>query len=656
MKWTPEELDAVKQHLPEYMAEHHGWKKGKNIRCINPDHQDDNPSMGLNLKGEVPRLKCFSCGESYSLIDVIMIDHDLDLNGAIQKAFELYGKAEKPERKEMERPETDFTKEAATAHENMRKEADGNDGAVLDYLISRGLEPEIINRYRIGEVPVYNDMLKRYPSLRAENTDEKFIIFPFMDEHGNVPYFLAEVAERREGKPRYRDIKYLEKPLFNERYLKGKNPEIVAICEGIYDALSLEGIGIPAIALCGTGQTRRLIELISNRRPASKFLILMDNDGTGYKAQNELAAFFSQNRIPYSIPNYLGLGNDPNAAMIRRKDDFKRIVLAYMERLKGKEYRAENYADQSPRRFLEGYYGYLGNQENRQAYPTGLSNLDELLDGGLYTGLYILGAVSSLGKTTFILQIADYIAETGRDVLFISLEMGKFEVISKSFSRNTFIQSLETAGDGRLAKTSRQIMTGNGFRFWTDEEKKNLENARQSYLGYCDNVAIIEGTNNFGLKNIREALQKHMAERQKKPVLIIDYLQIISPDDPRSSDKQNTDRAVKELKIISRDFDIPVIVISSLNRGGYEKVEMASFKESGAIEYSSDILIGLEYMAGQEENRQLIERGIGIPIKCRILKNRNGQKGDINFTFFPKFNYFMPRKEEKRGLSNGKRR
>ena len=85
--------------------------------------------------------------------------------------------------------------------------------------------------------------------------------------------------------------------------------------------------------------------------------------------------------------------------------------------------------------------------------------------------------------------------------------------------------------------------------------------------------------------------------------MLIDYLQIVAPADMRATDKQNTDKAVLELKRISRDFKIPVIGISSFNRDSYKagggvnqgKVSMTDYKESGAVEYSADVLIGLEF-------------------------------------------------------------
>jgi replicative DNA helicase len=150
-------------------------------------------------------------------------------------------------------------------------------------------------------------------------------------------------------------------------------------------------------------------------------------------------------------------------------------------------------------------------------------------------------------------------------------------------------------------------------------------------------------------------------------------MQILAPADPRSTDKQNTDKAVVELKRISRDFNIPVIGISSFNRDSYsEPVSMKAFKESGAIEYTSDVLIGLQYTGmdyemytvvrnnGEEvrwetekdsrryqrikdlfkENEVNAKAGDGISIDVKVLKNRSGAKGTQVLTYYPKFNCY----------------
>ena len=127
----------------------------------------------------------------------------------------------------------------------------------------------------------------------------------------------------------------------------------------------------------------------------------------------------------------------------------------------------------------------------------------------------------------------------------------------------------------------------------------------------------------------------------------------------RATDKQNTDKAVLELKRLSRDYSIPIIGISSFNRDNYTApVNMASFKESGAVEYSSDVLLALQYEGmdwqegenEKERNKRVRElmssviskgkQGQAQSIQVKVLKNRNGSKGDTAIDFYPMFNYF----------------
>ena len=125
------------------------------------------------------------------------------------------------------------------------------------------------------------------------------------------------------------------------------------------------------------------------------------------------------------------------------------------------------------------------------------------------------------------------------------------------------------------------------------------------------------------------------------------------------TDKQNTDKAVLELKRLSRDYEIPIFAISSFNRESYsEPVSMKSYKESGAIEYSSDVLIGLQYkdmdyQKGEKQPQRLeriaeiikdvnqrAKNGQDIEIEVKVLKNRNGQRDRTIIKYYPMFNYF----------------
>lgn len=304
---------------------------------------------------------------------------------------------------------------------------------------------------------------------------------------------------------------------------------------------------------------------------------------------------------------------------------------------------------------------------------TGFKTLDKALGGGLFPGLAFVGAVSSLGKTTFCLQLADNIAAQGVDVLVFSLEMSRGELISKSLSRLTLNES-ERRGQGQeLAKTTREIMTGAFYKRYSPEGLQVIDKAYEDYREYSDRLYFFEGVGDIGTDQIKETIERHIELTGNKPAVVVDYVQIIAPPDMRASDKQNVDKNVLELKRISRDFDIPIIGISSFNRNSYtDEVNMTAFKESGALEYGADLLIGLQYsfmktrivtkkhkdgtsykapeskderaariVRAVEQMNEQDETGLPALIDLKILKHRNGgKKKPLQFAFWRKYNKF----------------
>jgi len=285
------------------------------------------------------------------------------------------------------------------------------------------------------------------------------------------------------------------------------------------------------------------------------------------------------------------------------------------------------------------------------------------LQGGLHEGLYIIGAISSLGKTTFTLQLADQIASTGQDVLFFSLEMSKTELMAKSISRYSFIYAgLEMENTRFIARDTAQIMNNRRYKHYSEKERQAINEAIKLYSLPAENMYIYEGRykgQRLTVQHIKEITLNHRERTGRTPIVFVDYLQIIAPADVRASDKQNTDTAVFELKELSRDLKTAVFAISSFNRDNYtEPVNMASFKESGAVEYSSDVLFGLQY-AGMdyqpsetEKNRtarlrdlmkdvyRMKEMKEPVQIELKCLKNRNGYQFTICFEMQAAFNYF----------------
>ena len=272
---------------------------------------------------------------------------------------------------------------------------------------------------------------------------------------------------------------------------------------------------------------------------------------------------------------------------------------------------------------------------------TGYSNLDEKMS--LYPGLYVLGAVSSLGKTTFIGQLSDQLAEAGDHVLYFSLEQSEFELVSKGISRMTARENLETA------VSAIKIREGN--------LTEAVERAIKSYQEVTSTEAIIECGFDTTIETITETVRGYISETGVRPVVVVDYLQIVRPVDVRQTAKDAVDGHVRAFKKLQVDNDLVVILISSLNRQNYlTPVDFESFKESGGIEYTADVIWGLqlevmnsEIFDGEKKLKQkreaVREAKNENPRKIELvcLKNRYGMSSyRCEFLYYASYDYFVP--------------
>ena len=286
--------------------------------------------------------------------------------------------------------------------------------------------------------------------------------------------------------------------------------------------------------------------------------------------------------------------------------------------------------------------------------------LDAKLGGGVFPGLYIVGAESSLGKTAFCMQIADGLAAGGQDVLYFSFEMSRRDLIARSIARNTFLYAVAN-GNTNLARNTFQVLTNNGITNGSDEMKRN------SNLAYCEyfkgdhapakHLYFVEVESDLTEDGIYSTVENHIETTGRRPVVFVDYLQLISPSDERASDLSNINRAIKRLRQLARDKDIIVFLISAFNRVSYnQKAEMNSFRGSSGIEYGADCLIGLNYKGqgdgkgfnidearkGKDQNGARMRE-----IEARLLKNRLAPTGETAyFDYYPAYNLFVGQGEE----------
>ena len=521
------------------------------------------------------------------------------------------------------------------------------------YINNRGISSGVAERFNLG----YSE--KEY--------------FPDKEKHPAliIPIGTNFLIKRNiEEGARFSNAKGSASSLFNSNQLTNQQDIPVFITESVVDALSIIEAGGEAVGLNSTSNVDLLVKMLDTLENLPPFILCLDTDKAGDKATEKLSDALKERNLRFIDGRFIIKNcdspeentklKDANEALVKNRKVFiESVAIAKREALNILPAELEEYEQQNTASYFKSFASSIENK--KEIICTGFNDLDNAFDGGLYSGLYFIGAISSLGKTTFCLQIADQVASQKQDVLIFSLEMARDELMAKSVSRLTFINSKKQNLSSKNAKSVRGISDGRRWQNYSQTEKELIHNSMNEYqTQIAPNIWIFEGVGNVGVKEVREKVSRHISLKGRKPLVVIDYVQILAPFDIRATDKQNTDKAVLELKRISRDFDIPVLCVSSLNRESYsEPISMRAFKESGAIEYGSDVLLGLQYSGmdyddGETEKarfkrirslikdyEQLAAKGKGIDIQLKVLKNRNGKKGtSINFIFYPMFNYF----------------
>ena len=503
----------------------------------------------------------------------------------------------------------------------------------------RGISFETLERFNVGFVPEWKhpEVEKKYPNIPATPR----LIIPTSPSS-----YLARDTRKLEDIPEeqraYIKSKVGKTHIFNAIALKtAKKP--IFVVEGEIDALSIIDVHGEAIALGSVSMVNTLLKQLEEEKikPAHTLILALDNDNAGEGAKIQLIKGLEALKIPFIVADPYNKFKDANEALMIDKMGFS-LYVSQLENYEKEQYIKQNATSSYIDSFLDGVKG----NASVAAIKTGFNNLDKELGGGLYEGLYTLGALSSQGKTTYTMQLASQIAASGKDVLIFALEMSRNELIAKMISKHTAQLALERGlMVNEYGRSTRGIQVGAFYKTYTPSQIEHINDSVKELRKYAEHIIITEGLGDIGIIKVITTLEKHIKALERTPVVIIDYLQILAPYNDRWTEKQNTDKAVIELKRISRDYKTPVIAISSFNRANYQtEAQMQSFKESGGIEYSSDVLLALQPKGAgttgfdNEKAKQKNPR----EIELTILKNRNGVTGNkIQYKYYPAYNYFV---------------
>lgn len=652
-------------------------KQGTGFVCPACGHGSRNSKRGLEKIKNSDLYKCFNCGLSKDVIGLLQEAKGINYTEAVRQIaewanfdFTIKRQAEplaiiqntaidiktiKADKK------ADDEAEQKARNKQIIQETQANfteNSKANEYLKSRGLYFDICKKYGIGYNTKYNSVI--IP------TSESSFVFRSIDSNA-----MTQKGNSK-GKQSIFNIALLEQ-MANDTISLYEDK--IFICEGWADCLSLLQSGFQAVALNSTQNINMLVDKIksfdNNQKEilkADSFLLALDKDKAGNTATSELIEKLKAigfNKV-FDVRNYIiSTGKDINEAYIKDRETLE---------IKANEIYKSSDAETIIKKLYENGNSSINSlndlfnsfeQPRQKAISTGFDSLNKVLYGGFFTGLYIMGAVSSLGKTSLALQIASNIAESGKDVLIFSLEMSKRELLAKIISRFTFENNRDSA------RNTIEIL--NNFTSKDDEAKairqrENRDSAFDRLKEFANKIYISEGIGDININAIRSRIEEHIKITGNTPFVLIDYVQIICPLDFKMTDKQAIDRNITELKRISRDFNCVILGISSFNRESYkEEVSLTSFKESGAIEYGSDVLIGLQYKALEKEEKfsptkgkeletdaqynkrkqlfykELEEKrakGEFLPLQVKILKNRNGRTGKADIYFKPPYNYF----------------
>ena len=651
--------DEARGRIEEYLSQR-GINTRKQFPCLNPQHADKHPSMSFDRKHN--RVKCFSCGASYDVFDLIGMDYNLTDNKAIfEKAYELFSIQvdnsqpirPKGDTSSMSGQNQDKSGQDTHTHTDVYTHNEAEEQDYTSYYeackkrlpetdYTRGLSPETLRRFGIGFDPAW-----KHPKAPKMKESPRLIIptspYSYLARHASAEDFINFRGDK-ENKSKVGRIH-----IFNLEALRDSSRPTF-IVEGEIDAASICEVGGSALALGSVSYKdlflRELDRIIKESgAPTQPIIIALDNDSAGNKCAEDLAGELRKRGLSSYRRNPCGEYKDANEALMMNRE----TLAAEVKRAEGIQEEAakeerEAYLGSTAGAHLQSFINGIGESVNTPCISTGFNLLDQVLDGGLYEGLITIGAISSLGKTSLSMQLCDQVAQAGTDVLVFSLEMARAELMSKSISRHTLEIALRDGIDTRNAKTARGITDGRRYNNYSRTEKQLIQDAISSYGEYANRIYIQEGVGDIGTAQIRETVEKHIRYTGRRPLVIIDYLQIIAPYSDRATDKQNTDKCVLELKRISRDCKIPVIAISSFNRNSYKaEAQFESMKESGSLEYGSDIVIGLQLKgAGAKDFNPTTEKKKNPrQIELVILKNRQGKVGDkILYEYYPMFNYF----------------
>ena len=255
---------------------------------------------------------------------------------------------------------------------------------------------------------------------------------------------------------------------------------------------------------------------------------------------------------------------------------------------------------------------------------TGFSDLDKLMGGLHNSELIILAARPSMGKTAFAMNIAEYVAlELQEPTLFVSLEMSRIELADRLLCSVARVNGHHMR-TGTISATDRQRLVETAGRI------------SQSPL-------FVDDSPSRSVTEVAAAARRIRRREKGLGLIVIDYLQLLEPDNPGDSRQEQVARMTRRLKGLAREADVPILCLAQLNRQAEDsrdhRPRLSHLRESGAIEQDADVVMFVhreEYYHRGEAQQEFA--GLAEII---VAKQRNGPVGDVELRWEKDYTRFQ---------------
>lgn len=506
------------------------------------------------------------------------------------------------------------------------------------------------------------------------NVKYKSVVLPYDDE----TYFWRAVESKARGvnKGGSRRL-YIAEPL-----KVGANT-FNFMTEGEIDALSLKqalgkffcdkvGVVATGSAQFVTKTVEELNKKYGKEKIKPKFIVVFDNDAAGANAEKMVAAL-NEAGFP-TVAAYFGkLGEkkiDANDVLQRSESELTEAAISMIENYETelaeqeREIKRQEADKKGTKTFsLAEYFSvqYEADKNLAEQYAnreTGFFNLDYEAAQIFMPGLYVLGGNPGTGKTTFAWQLVSNLAARGEECIFCSYEMSVKEMFAKTLARELRYREVKREATNSSDKEIQCLSSAELRRGATNADVKKIVEELKSG---ADKLKVLEISNlpiEELLVTLKEEVDSAKAAGAFSPCIVVDYLQII-PSKEKLPVKERIDAIMLKLKTFQRATNTTLILISAFNRAGSYEANFSSFRESSAIEYSSDVCWGLQLLKPSnttEWNEILVRAAMkknprAVELKC--LKNRHGGLYSSYFEYYASSDYFRPCKEsEAREIAN----